>query len=67
MVALNINVYNQSKRDKELQYKPFKYLLNRLFSRKIKFTLSKQKIFDPRQYSDRIIMTNEMKKFYLYD
>ena len=67
VIALKINVYNQTIRDKELQYKPFKYLLNRLFSRKIKFTLSKQKIFDPRNYSDRKIMTNEMKNFYIYD
>ena len=67
VIALKINVSNQTIRDKELQYKPFKYILNRLFSRKIKFTLSKQKIFDPRHYSDRRIMTNEMKKFYIYD
>lgn len=67
VIALKINVYNQTILDKELQYKPFKYLLNRLFSRKIKFSLSKQKIFDPRDYSDRKTMTNEMKKFYLYD
>ena len=67
VVALKIDVYNQNTRDKEFQYKPLKYLLNRLFSKKIKFSLSKQKIFDPRSYSNRKIMTSDMQNFYKGD
>ena len=67
VIALKINVHNQTIRDEEFKYKPFKYLINRLFSRKIIFSLSQQKIFDPRNYINRKLMTNEMQNFYLND